>query len=191
MILFSITDWFSSISWLEQVFLVIGISSTLLFVVQVMLALIGFDGESEMDSNIEGIDPSFSLISFRTILAFLVCFGWIGFYSLSTGSSTISALVWASLSGISAMVIVAYLLFILIKMNESGTVNLEEAIGSDGEVYITIPKKGDGMGRVSILIGDRLMELNAISEADQISSGVKVRVTGTKDGDILVVSNIN
>lgn len=189
MIAFSMSGWYETLSTVEQLFWVIALISSALFIIQVIMALIGFDAEGDGFIETDGIDGGFSLISFRTILAFLVCFGWIGVVILHEGGSVLSAFIWATLAGLSAMVMVAYLLYQLIKMDESGTVDLYTAIGTDGEVYILIPEKGQG--KISIDIEGKLMELDAQSLGGSIPTGAKITVVDILEDNIMIVEQIN
>ena len=190
MLLLSISEWFSSLSTPLQAFWTIGIISTSLFIIQVILALIGFDAEGETEIDLDGVDASFSLISFRSILAFLVCFGWIGVYNLSNGGSLTSALIYGGLAGLGAMVIVAYLLYKLLGMDESGTVDLNDLINTTGETYIKIPSSGLGKGKVTIVLAGKLMEFDAVTPGGPIATGTKIKVNAIIDSDILSVEKI-
>ena len=189
MIAFSMSGWYESLSTIEQVFWVIALISSGLFVIQVIMALIGFDAEGDGFIETDGIDGGFSLISFRTVLSFLVCFGWIGVVILNGGGSVLSAFFWATLAGLSAMIMVAYLLYQLIKMNESGTINVSEAINKTGEVYITIPN--NGLGQISIELSGKTMEFDAKSHQAPIQTGSVIKVIGIEEDNVMIVESID
>lgn len=189
MIAFSITDWYETLSSYEQLFWVIAIASTGIFVIQVVIALIGFDAESEGMFDSDSIDGGFSLISFRTILSFLVCFGWIGLVTLYNGGSIMAAFIWGSLAGLGAMILVAYLLYQLIKMNESGTVDISKLINHQGEVYVTIPSEGNGL--ITIEVERKLMEFEAKSIQGEIKTGTQIRIIEIHEGNLMIVEPIN
>ncbi len=188
MIVLSFSDWYQAMVGYEKMFWLIAMISSAIFIVQVAMALIGFDAEAEGSFDMDGIDGGFTLISIRTILAFMVCFGWIGFMTFQSGAGLVMSLIWGALAGLGAMVIVAYLLYQLIKMNESGTIQIEKMINRTGEVYITIPAGREG--RVSIEVEGKLMEFSATSDED-LATGSPVKVTAILEDNLLYVQSQN
>ena len=65
---------------------------------------------------------------------------------------------------------------------------MKNLLGESGTVYIPIPPKGNGSGKINISCGERFMEFDAISnDTEMIATGVPVRVTDIISGSILVV----
>ena len=70
-------------------------------------------------------------------------------------------------------------------LQSSGTLDTKQAIGSTGQVYLTIPDKG--IGKVTISFQNRLREFDATSfEGEELKTGQPIKVVRV-DGNILVV----
>jgi membrane protein implicated in regulation of membrane protease activity len=127
----------------------------------------------------------------RGIIAFLAIFGWTGIVMLGNGASNIIAIIIALVSGFAAMFIIAYLFYIISKLQSSGNINLKNAIGHTGEVYLTIPADNKGFGKVNIIIQERLSEVKAFTEdKEDIPTGSKIKVVGVVGGIKLKVTKI-
>ncbi len=124
MLLLIFGDWWSSLNGTQQMFWGISIIFSVLFVIQFVLSLIGLDFDSESDfevgshSDVDAdysLDPSFTLFSVRSIIAFFTFFGWTGVLALNAGLGTTMAVVMASISGFAAMALVGYMMYLFSK----------------------------------------------------------------------------
>jgi membrane-bound ClpP family serine protease len=74
---------------------------------------------------------------------------------------------------------------LFITLQSDGTVEISEAVGSTGSVYLRIPN--NGAGQVQVNFGGSMRTMNAKSHDNtDIDSGVFIEVVDTI-GDILVV----
>jgi len=185
MLLITITSWWEALGSTEQIYWGIALISTSIFVVQLFLSFIGVDAEVEAD--LDGGD-GLGLISFRSFIAFSTFFGWGGVGALSEGFGSAQALMIAFLCGFIAMVTLAYMLAKLFKMQESGTVDIYDAISKEAEVYLRIPEAKDGKGKVHVNVEDKLMEFDAISDAGPIATGSKVKVKDILNDNVMLVT---
>ncbi len=195
MTLLFIGDWFRALTSVEQVFWGISLTFSVLFVIQFVVSLFGFDFDADVEAELGdggsgGMDFDFSLLSVRSIVAFFTFFGWTGVLMLKGGSSLLAVLVGSGLSGIFAMLIVAYMLYLFTKFNQSGTIDLEQALFQKGEVYLTIPGGKEGMGKVQVQIGQNKREMRAITEGSSIPNGAPIRVIEVLEDNILIVEAI-
>ncbi len=200
MSLLTIGSWWSTLSGTQQLFWSIAIVSSVLFVIQFVFSLIGVDldtdaeidvGGADMDDTGYSLDESFSIFSTRSIIAFFTFFGWTGVLTLNAGGSTMTALIAASLSGIAAMFLVAYLMWQFAKLTQEGNVDINTALFKSGEVYLTIPPKNEGQGKVHINIQGVLKEVDAITDSDNpIPTGSFIKVVEVVKNRILVVKLI-
>ena len=83
-------DWWNALALDLQIFYGIGILSTVLLVLQLIMTMMGTDGDAPLDGmdaldaadGIDGVDvehgDGLGLVSTRTVIAFLVGFGWTG-----------------------------------------------------------------------------------------------------------------
>lgn len=184
-----ITGWWTSLDQSHQIFWGIAIIATALFLIQVILSLIGLGADLEAD--FDDIDGGFSLISFRSVIAFLMFFGWGGVVSLYQGFDVSKAVMIAVLTGFLAMLGVAYLLAQMLKMQESGTVNLSTTIREFADVYLTIPGKKKGLGKIHIPIDGKTMEFNAMTAFNEIGTGERVQVMEIMENNVMLVRPIN
>jgi membrane-bound ClpP family serine protease len=82
-----------------------------------------------------------------------------------------------------AINITIFLLFNKLRVDNTG--KLSDTIGTDGTIYLTIPK--DGMGKVNVLIKGSHRTEDAISENGiEIKTGSRVKVTGTSGTNLIV-----
>jgi len=199
----SINNWWHNLEGLEQVFWAIAIIFTILFLIQFVLSIIGLgvdadlDVSGHLDTDLHGdihpdysVDPSFTLFSVRSVIAFFTFFGWVGVIALSNGLGTVLALVLATTSGLIAMVFVAVILYQLIKLSEEGTVRIDEALGKYAEVYIPIPEKRNGKGKVIVEFEHRSMELDAITDGHLLPTGTVVYIFKVYDDNVLLVGEV-
>jgi len=184
-------DWFRELTGLEQVFWGMSLIFSVLFVIQFVFSLFGFDFDGEVEGDIAlgdgDIGTDFSLLSLRSVIAFFTFFSWTGVLMIKNGASLAAILVGSSFSGLLAFGIVAYLLYLFTKFNQSGTVDMEQALFQKGEVYLTVPGGKEGMGKVQIQLGQNLKELRAITEGGPLPTGSKIRVIEVLEDNLLVV----
>lgn len=199
MLLLVFGDWWSSLNGTEQMFWGISIIFSVLFVIQFVLSLIGLDFDSETDFEVGShadvdadysLDPSFTLFSVRSIIAFFTFFGWTGVLALNAGVGTTMAVVFASASGFAAMALVGYMMYLFSKLGESGNVDLNEALFQTGEVYLTIPAGKRNQGKIHINIQGVMKEMDAITEGKTLATGSKIRVVEILDDNLLLVESV-
>jgi membrane-bound ClpP family serine protease len=72
------------------------------------------------------------------------------------------------------------------RLQTEGTINIQNTIGSEGNVYLGIPK--NGTGQVQIIVQGSLKIFDAVSKSrNMIATGEKVQVVGVASGNTLVV----
>ncbi len=79
----------------------------------------------------------------------------------------------------------------MMSMRDSGTLDLNNAVGQGATVYVTIPPTGEGRGQVEILIQGRLATLQAVSDhLYPLAPQTPVEVTSIRAGNLLVVKPV-
>jgi hypothetical protein len=187
------SDWWNTLSGAHQVFWVIALVFSVLFLIQFVLSLIGLDFDSDADADAKtdhGMDANFTIFSVRSIIAFFTFFGWGGVLALNAGGNTIAAVAVAGISGFAAMVVVGYMMFWFSKLNQEGNIDLNNAIYQTGKVYLPIPANGRGQGKVHISIGGSLKEIDAITEGKNLPTGSTVRVIEVINDNVFVVEKV-
>ena len=207
--------WWDALDILGRVFALVAIPSTFIMVVQTILMFIGIadngadvdvDLDIPDDASLEGIfgedvpggttidvaemptDPGLKLLTFRTIVAFFAVFGWVGLELHGRGISTLITLPCAILAGFSVMLVMAWLVRELYKLQSNGNSDIKNALGLSGTAYIPIPAERGGKGKVTVTFQNSTHELDAVTDDSQdIPSYSEILVIGVTGRDTLVV----
>ncbi len=137
----------------------------------------------------ESADAGFKLFTIHGLTAFLLMFGLVGLaLSRQTSWGLLAALAGASVAGMITMWLIARVFGALGRLQSSGTLRMDNAVGCEGTVYLTIP--AGGTGQVQVKVQDHLREFDATAQDGQeIRTGERVRVVWTQ-GDSLVVERV-
>lgn len=178
-------------------FSVPALAGTALFVLKLILMTMGGDhghgleghDTASLDHGVEthdGID--LKLLSVQGVLAFLMAFGWSGLIVLSsTRAQLIVAIAVGLVAGLLAMYVMARLMASLIRLQASGTIDPQAAVGSEGTVYVSIPEGGKGMGQVTLVIDQKQRLYYAVSAGPALGRNTRVRVLAVQDKNTLSV----
>lgn len=127
------------------------------------------------------------LFTLRGIIAFLAVGGWMGVAAIDWKLPDILAVILGIAAGWLALWFVAWIIHAFVKMQQSGNIRVENAVGKDGDVYLTIPE--NGRGKVNVIVQDRLCEMDAVTKAGRaIKTGEKITVVGVTPEGALVVA---
>lgn len=119
----------------------------------------------------------FGILSFKALCAFAGIFGLVGLVMLQSESAQRPMrMLVATASGAAAMFGVAWMMRALSHLQSSGTIDIRNAIGRTGSVYLRIPRDGEGTGKVTVEVQGRSMEFPAITDGDEIPTGQRVTV---------------
>lgn len=173
-------------------FTVPAVAGTLYFVIQMLFQGLGGDADFDMDVSADlGTDVShhtaghdFKVLSLQTLSAFFMGGGWMGLaaYRLLDLSPLLSSLIAVG-AGLGVGWMLVALLRATLKLQNSGNIELSDAVGLVGVVYVSIPEAGAGGGRVKLVIQNRSREYNAVQTGDEpIPTGTRVRVASTNPG---------
>ena len=61
------------------------------------------------------------------------------------------------------------------------------AVGCAAQVYLRIPARGTGYGKVTVTMQGRTVELNAVTSGPEIATGSAVKIVALREGDTLEV----
>ena len=179
--------WWNGMDVAGRIFALIAVPSTLVLVVQTILLFFGIGDDIDGDVEIP-TDDGFVLFSLRGIMGMAAVGGWSGLVLYQTGLPLGFTVVLALIFGFLALVGIAWLMKLSLKLQSSGNLDLGYAIGKVGTVYIPIPAEMKGTGKINITIQERLVEVNAMTPAGRkIATGESVRVISTDETGILVV----
>lgn len=183
---------------------------TVFFLIRLSLMLVGGDGDMDADSDMDlhadvdmdlhadadthhAADSSgaFQILSFQTIATFLMGFGWAGLGGFKGAGWSAG---WSVLFGVGAGSGLVWLLAKLLKLvygfQSSGTVSIKDALGTEGQVYVTIPAARAGRGQVRLVIGDRQRYFNAVTDESAIESKTRVKIIAVNDDNSVTVTRV-
>lgn len=146
--------------------------------------------ELELDNDLDGAmgDSGLRLFTVRGMVAFFAVGGWAGIAALELGAPHWAAVLIAALFGLAALVLVAFFFKWAMKLRSNGSLNIKNAIGKTGEVYMTVPANASGKGKVNVIIQERYTELDAITKGENdLKYGTRVKITALADGNTVVV----
>jgi cytochrome bd-type quinol oxidase subunit 2 len=209
-------EFYSQLSGIEKMYLVCAIFGGILFVVRLILQFAG--GDSGGDSDVGGaadvdvaadvsdvhVDGgfehagadmhdsylSFKILSFQGLTAFFMMFGLVGLaMKRQTDQSAAASLCAATAAGLGTVWLIGLIFRKAATLQASGNINLRNAVGQEGEIYLTIP--ADGTGKAKVTVQERLRIYEAISKDKvEIATGQRVRVVEVTPQDVLVVEKI-
>lgn len=183
------------------VFTVCAIVGSVILILQFLLTLIGLDHDNadigEVGDDLElgdeyvdahhGSSIIFGVLSFRSVVAAVALFGIGGRGALEAGLSPYFSLVVAIAFGALALFLVAWLMRTLYGLKSDGTVHIQNCLGMPATVYLGIPGKKAGKGKVTVSVQNRTMEYAAITDDDEIPTGSQVVIIGIAGLDTLEV----
>lgn len=188
----SILQWWDAIPGVMKVLWVIAIPSTLLFLIQMVLVMVGFDSDHDMDapSGDGGLDvhtdSGLNLFSVRNLIIFMTVFSWSGITGLASGWNTGVTFGISFVLALVIMISVAWMFKKMSSMGESGTFDIAKAKGATGTVYI--PMTGVAKGKISAKVDGRLVELDAVSMTkEDLPTGAVVEVVEVVDRQFVIV----
>lgn len=179
----------TSLSGIEIFYLICAVIGGILLLVRLVLQFLGAGDHGDVhdfDAHHLDADASLKLLSLHGLTSFLMMFGLVGFaLTRESGAGTLLSLLGALLAGAVSFWVIGKLFAWIVRLQSSGTVSLDEAVGCQGEVYLSIPK--DGTGKVTVRFADRLREYDAVSESgDALRTGERIKVVKVR-GNTLVV----
>lgn len=195
-------DSFAETLILDRIYWYLAIPFSVLLVIQLIATFAGLGGEtdfeigdSDMDIDITEDGDSKSGLQFFTVrnfIAFFAVFGWSGITFSHAGLGQFTTILLSTVLGTVILLIVSALFYSISKLTHSGTMNIQKAKGATGEVYLPIPPRKKGVGKVSITFQSSLRELDAMTDEEEIiPRGTMVVVTDIISNSVLLVKKLN
>ena len=156
------------------------------------IAVADLDHDGVPDGEHGGLSDSLGglrLFTFRGITAFLAVYGWGALAVSRAGHPILMAVLLGLVMGAAAMVLIALVMQMILRLQADGTVSVHNAVGSPGEVYLSVSPLRSGEGKVNVVIQDTMTECAAVTdEAEPIPTGTPVTVVGvTKEQQLIVM----
>jgi hypothetical protein len=130
----------------------------------------------------------FAVVSFKTLVAAAAFFGITGFSTLKAGFPVTTTLVLSVVAGTLAMYGMYWLLGLITRFDSEGNEQIVNAVGQSATVYVPIPATGRGAGKVQLSMQNRIVEYQAVTDANEVlKTGESVVVVGIKSDDTVEV----
>lgn len=176
---------------LLKAFWYIALPSSAIFLIQTVLTFLGSDATdgnaADFSGDLQHTEAPFQLFSFRNLINFCLGFGWAGITFSRYISNTAILIGVAFAVGVSFILVFFYIIKQLMKLSEDNSFKITSTLNKPGDVYLTIPPKRSGKGKVQISVKGAFHELDAMTdEKEAISSGSVVKIVDI-DSDILIV----
>lgn len=176
---------------MSTVFMICAIGGGVILIIQLAVSVFGLDADmdTDLDTDLPTEDSTifFGILSFKALVAAAAFFGLGGLAGQSAGFGAYASLMAALLPAAVAMIGVAWLMQLLHRLDAKGNVDIRNAVGATGTVYLSIPARREGPGKVTVSVQGRSMEYPAYTAGDAISTGVAVEVIGVTDAGALDV----
>lgn len=197
--------WWDSLSLFQQIMVAIAAPCSFFVIIQLVLILFGFSSDDSLDVSPDDVsdmsldylnDEGFinlgglKILSVRGVIAFLSVGGWVAMAFAYTMPE-----LWAGLLGIVAgsaiALIIALIMHYAQRLQSSGNLNYANAVGKTGTVYMRVPPKKSGRGKISITIQERYVEIEALSnEEEYIPTGTLVKVVAVEGDSTVIVERV-
>ena len=190
----SLLNWFTSLDTTMQIFWGCAIVSSIIFLVQALLTLVGMDHDLDfslgdhLDGDTMDLGGGLSLFSMRSIINFFLGFGWAGvaFCNLIPQKGLLYLV--AVVVGICFVCLCFFIRKQTQRLESDGTININECQGKSCDVYLRIPGGRSGQGKVQISLHGSVHEFPAVTDGEQLASGTRVRVVEVIEGSLLKVA---
>ncbi len=184
---------FSDFNALEYFFLVCAIIGGFFVLIRLIMLMMG--GDTDIDSGIDidvahvDSDVGFHFFSLHGLSSFFVMFGLVGLalYRQSRVGAAVSV-AGAVVAGLVTVWVIIRIFQWAASLQSSGNISIEDAVGSTGTVYLSIPP--EGIGRVTINLSNHLREFDAMEKDGlELATGNPVRVVKV-NANVLIVESI-
>lgn len=180
-----------SVVGLEKVFWLIAVPATVVFAIQSLFTLIGATADHSdihvlnHDGDSHGYSPIFTV---RNLVVFFMMFGWTGIAMLREfNAGPVAALAVSTFAGLVMMAVVILMFYGISKMSSSGNYTADDTlVGREASVYLRIPARRAGSGKVVVMAGGRKREFAAQTHGDEIPTNAMVRIQEVHPGMLIV-----
>ncbi len=184
-------EWFTELPSFLKTYWIITFVSTLLFLIVLISTVIGVDSDDigDVDAEIDAdTGASFQFFTVKNLVAFFTIFGWSGIACLDAGYSNGLTIVISIVCGLAMMIVMAALFYYISKLTSSGTLKMQNALNTIGEVYLTVGANRSKIGKVQIKVQGALRELEALTDCDiDLKQGNVIKVVEVTNNGILII----
>lgn len=186
---------------METVYIISAIGGGTLLLCQFLLSLLGVGDHHDVDHGHDfhggghdvddhGSSWFVGMLSLRTMAAGLTIFGLAGMAGTARQMPPTGALLVALAGAAGAVVLVAWMMRQLYQLKAEGTVHIERSIGKHGTVYLTVPEKRSGVGKVTLSLQNRTVEYQAVTAQEKLPTGAKIVIVNVVSSDTVEVAPV-
>ena len=171
------------------IYLIMALVGTTFFVIRLAIALF-FGGDGDMDGDLAdtGGDGAFNMFSILSILAFFMGAGWMGLTCrIDWDLNSMVSAAAATGFGFVLMMMASGLMAFARKLNRTVDYDPATAVGRTANVYMSIPAKGEGKGKIQVSVSGRLKTMDAASTGPRLPEFSSVRVVSLRDDGTFIV----
>ena len=184
----------------DIVFLVCAIAGGAAFLIWIALQFVGADLDTDVDTDFDAdfeasegsgsADVSFTLLSFQGLSSFFTMFGLVGLAAHREGDlSSFLSVGIGSIAGLGMTWVVSRLFKTFNRLQSSGTLKMESAVGQEATIYLTVPESGEG--KVQLTMQGRFQVMPAVTDGgERLETGTRVLVVRVNDERTLVVTKL-
>lgn len=186
-------EWWETLGTVQRVFALIAIPSTLIMIIQTVMLTMGWIGDSDVDmddidGDVDGGDDGLTLFSVRGIVAMLAVTGWTAIAFIESGLDQLISILISVVLGFLTLVGMAYFMRAVYRLQESGNIDVGNAVGKVAKVYIPIAGGAKKQGKVTMTLQEKYCEFDAITTCSEtLATGSYVRVIAVDGAGVLVV----
>lgn len=185
---------FENLDPLLKIFWFAAIPASVIFLVQTIMTFAGVDATDGLDADFDGDlsdgETPFQLFSLRNLINFVLGFSWTGISFFNIIENKTMLIVMAVLVGAAFV----YMFFLIIRqvqrLAEDNSFKIESTLNKTAEVYLAIPERKSGKGKVMVSVKGSFHELDAMTEYDRIPSHTVVRIVKVLSNNMLLVETI-
>ncbi len=179
-------SWWNEITLIEQILYIIATASTIILLIQTVFLMIDTN-TSAKDSDM--VKPEF--FTMRGVLSFFSIGSWIVIVVYKATCNYYLSFGIGVAAGLLTMFLIAIVLQKAVSVQKSRNVDLKELVGVSGNVYLTVPPRGEGKGKVSVITkGNKLTVFDAIAyEDNKIPTGKGIKVVDVLEHALLLVES--
>jgi hypothetical protein len=187
-------EFFENLDPLLKTLWFIAIPASLIFVIQSIMTFAGVDSHdglsADFDSDLHGGDTPFQLFNFRNLINFMLGFSWTGISFYAFIDNRIILMTLAFFVGVGFILFFFMVIRQIERLGEDNTFKIANALNKTGSVYLAIPARKNGFGKVQVSVKGSFHELDAITEHDKIETSSAVRIIKIESDNLVVVEKI-
>lgn len=193
-------QWYGQLDPHLRIYWSVALITSALFVIQVALTFIGLGhgdvdadfqaADATPDGGLEGVDGAMQIFTVRNVINFLLGVSWGGVCLWDVIPSRVLLAVVSVFIGLCFVGLFLLLYRQMMRLQASGNIRIESAVGEVCQVYLRIPSGRSGAGKVQISFSGSVQEVAAQTDGKSLASGTRVRVVSVIDTHTLLVTPI-